>query len=244
MNSTKTERLSGAKMVQESITPLEDVSLVIVHVNNHYGSFDCCREQLNQLLDSRVARYVHEHSAFYESFLEKEVLNLGWAWQKRDKSDHAEFSKNGVTYSSVNHEIDPKNYKIDNLSGKRVIIVGGAVSQCHKSSVERTAEYLYSRLVPGEIGEIHIPVSLTYTMMLDDNDKAVLSNNSSSLLDYESVFGCNGKTKDRIISLDSKLVSSCFSPKEPIVHLAIWTELEDMINYLRNNGRISFKAKK
>jgi hypothetical protein len=138
--------------------PLRDVSLIIVHVNQHYDSFNCCEEQLSKLLKNRVALNVYEHVAWYQSFLQSN-LGLDFDTTKRNTNIRV----NGVNYHLINNETRPGDYNINDLNGDRFIIVGGGIGRfCHGSATKNVIDQLFLNVEKTGIKEIHLPLDLLY----------------------------------------------------------------------------------
>jgi hypothetical protein len=216
------------------VEPLSDVSLVIVHVNEHYDSVQCSKAPISKLLEARVASHVYEHSAFNESFL---ASSLGLDWRQNRK--YEDFELNRINYHIIDNETDPKNYEIQSLQGRRLIIVGGGVDNCHKSVSDAATKQLYESLLTAKVNELHLPVDCIYKS--DEGYEGGdtwpdIIHNYNPLLTYTVIMKKTGKSY--LASVDRKVVQIDMSVEEPTLHLAVWTSSDKMISYLRNHDRL------
>ena len=218
--------------------PLADVSLVIVHVNEHYGSHECCEQPVKALLDSRVASHVYEHAAYRQSFL-KDVVGINWRGGKR----YADYELDGINYHIVDNETDPGNYHIEQLQGRRLIVVGGGIEDCHKAASEAASQQLYSSRAY-KVREIHFPADCVYRTEEDGKEGDVwleshIAFNLKALGKYVSIMQQSGRSY--MVSIDRRVVAMDMSPEEPTLHLAVWTSSDKMVRYLRNHERLSLR---
>src|SRR3989344_7454602 len=93
--------------------PLLDVSLMIVHVNQHYGSLDCCTDPIKKLIQNKIAKNIYEHSAWNDSFLQR---TIGLKWNPGKKYMYFEFD--GINYHIIDNETDAGNYHVETLKGR------------------------------------------------------------------------------------------------------------------------------
>lgn len=241
---SKTTRPSDSSSGLESIvkaTPLQDVSLVIVHVDEHYGSVECCSDNLKQLLGSRVAANVYEHSAWGESFLHNEV-GIDWNPQPKERKRYTECTVDGIKYCIVDNETKPGDYHVDPLEGRRLILVGGNAYHCHQLATTAALKYLFEKVITDKVREVHLPADCIYhagfSFIEDEGDaRSYLIRSVSQMIDYRKLAG----QRSHIISVNRKVVSMDASFEEPTLHLALWNSFGDMVNYLRNHERLTLK---
>jgi len=225
-------------------TPLRDVSLVIVHVNDEYESLACCEGRIRRLMDERIAAHVYEHSTYGESILKK-ILGLDWEGGLRTASRYADYDINGIFYHIVDNETDPGNYDIENLYGRRLIIVGGSLDNCHRSASRAAAQYLYDIFKGDQIREVHLPADCIYKTDIksDSGDSWLDSNITHDYKTMQAYIEIMKKVgRSYFVSLDRLLTSADFSVEEPTLHLAVWTSTDKMVDYLRNNRRLLLTA--
>ena len=78
----ETKASDSSTKLEDRLDPLHDVALVIVHVNDHYGSVVCCKNPIKNILNARVASNVYEHVSHYQSFLGSEI-GVKTQWKQR-----------------------------------------------------------------------------------------------------------------------------------------------------------------
>lgn len=223
--------------------PLPDVALIIVHVNKEYGSFDCCERPIRKLMEAGIASHVYEHAAYYQSFL-KEVLGLDWDNKNKNDPRYANFECKGVNYHIIDNQTNPGNYEVENLNGRRLIIVGGGVDNCHKKASDAAAQHLYNVLKTAKIREIHLPADCIFESEIESDcgesylDSSITSN-YSALGNYVKIMQKAGRSC--LASIDRKVVDMDMSIEVPTLHLAVWTSTDDMLSYLRNHERLSLQ---
>ena len=208
--------------------PLPDVSLVIVHVNQHYGSVECCTEAINGLLNARIASHVYEHSADHQSFL-RDVVGLNHTPGPK----YAHMELDGINYHIVDNETDPGNYHIEGLQGEKVIIVGGGLSHCHKKATEAVVAQLLAQKSSRTI-EIHLPGDCIYKSREGGKEgehelEGYVSHDYRALGRYSQIMPQMGK--GYVASFNGRLLT-------PAMHLAVWSNSKQMIDYLRDNEKL------
>jgi hypothetical protein len=216
---------SGLEKIAQQ-EPLPDTSLVIVHVNRHYGSVECCKEPIQKLLDARVASHVYEHSTDHESFLQNK---LGFIPEGR----YSDFELDGVNYHIVDNETDPGNYQIEGLQGEKVIIVGGGISHCHKKATEAVVAQLLAQKPTRSI-EIHLPGDCIYQCREGGREGerelvGYIPHDYRALGKYSQIMPQTGK--GYAASFNGRLLT-------PKLHLAVWSSSAHMLEYLRNDEKL------
>ncbi len=215
------------------VQPSQDTSLVIVHVNNYYGSECVCFDSILHLLEERIASIVYEHASHDEAFLEK---YLGTPFNRGQR--YSAYDGLGIHYCMVDNETDPGNYRIDPITGRRFIMVGGGLGNCHKKATETLVDQLYENN-PDKVSEIHLPADIVYspTEGYEGGDRwleGVIKNDISGLRAYSEVFG----DRSYLMSVDKRIVDSNVSFEEPTIHLAVWSNLGKMMDYVKKKERL------
>lgn len=220
------------------VEPLSDVSLIIVHVNESFGSVRCCKEPLKRLLGERIASHVYEHVDSKKSFLQEyyEIKPL------RNGSRYSDIVQNeGIFYRMIFNEKKDETYVIKGMKGNRFIIVGGQIGTCHFATTEAIAKELYS--MPG-IHEVHLPIDSIYedgeSYEGGDTEKAAtIVHDIRKLAPYKQILS----GKSYFLSLDEDVIGS-FSIYQPTIHMAFWSSMDNMLNYLRKEERLVIKGTK
>ncbi len=232
----------SSQSLETRLEPLPDVSIVIVHVNEHYESIGCCSIALKKLLEARVAKDVYEHSAYHESFLQEEI-GLQWNPKRGESPRYSDFELEGIRYHIVDNETVPGDYTIDNVQGRRFIVVGGSVGNgnCHELASERLAEQIFGILVANNVRELHFPLHCIYKSEIgyDSGEEymdAYIASDPKIVLGYTAHIKEAGRSF--IATLDRQVVDMSLSFEEPTLHLAAWTSIKDMVSYLRNHEKL------
>ncbi|MBD3164539.1 hypothetical protein GF323_05015 [Candidatus Woesearchaeota archaeon] len=231
MKSTKASDSSKdlEKIVDE---PIEDVSLVIVHVNEFYETNGC---SVAKILEQRLAKNVYEHAAHNQSYL-ADHFSIGWG---SSGNRYFNFEIDQIRYHIVDNETSPGNYDIENLQGSRLIMLGGYAGACHKKATDKAAQILYGLMQSGNIGELHLPADMIAgeSEGYEGGDTwPDIIKNPSVLRSYEAVL--KDLKKSYFVSFDRKVTSMDMSIDEPTIHLAIWSSSDQLVSYMRNHDRL------
>lgn len=236
---------AGKLELKLKAAPSPEVSLVIVHVNEHYESLSVCENDVRKLLEARVALNVYEHSAYYQSVL-AEILGLTWPKTRENNPRYTPFQIDGIFYHIVDNETIPGNYEIDGLQGRRLIVIGGGIDYCHKLACASAAGQLI-KTVPDKVSEIHIPIDCLYESSKGyDCGEYYLQVSGvadcSKLLGYAEIMAASNISN--FVSIDGRILNMNASFEEPTLHLAIWSSSDIMISYLRNKERLRLKEER
>ena len=241
--------------------PLADVSLVIVHVHNgqyrrtgagtlYYDAYEPMVGPVKGLIEERVASNVFEHCAYNQSVLDN-LLKLGWKPGKR----HADFEKDQVNYHLIDNETNPGDYSIP-VVGRRIIFAGGSIANCLKRAGKEQGAELFLNHTGERPKEMHFAVGLLYDFDYVDEEgdfEIRVSQSMGPLYAVHQLYPfLGGKSyfisvdgvipKEMVFVSDSRdrsILPFQVSFEEPTMHLALWSSPNLMLDYLRNNQRLT-----